>query len=66
VSQVGLVYYLDDPEQKVFRKVFPSDDDSELDDPQWVTLGCDPARRAVLIKVPSDSDAASGSMTGMP
>jgi hypothetical protein len=33
VSQVGIVYYADDPEKKVFRIVYPQHDDSELDEP---------------------------------
>lgn len=51
---IGLVYYEDDPEQTVFRWVYPTLDDSELDDPRWVTEGCDPARRAVMRKVQPD------------
>lgn len=63
VTMVGIVYYLDDPEKKVFRKVYPSLDDSELDDPQWVTLGIDPSRIAWLEKVPVGGDPP---MTGTP
>jgi len=29
----GIVYYEDDPEKKVFRIVYPSWDDNELDEP---------------------------------
>lgn len=55
-SLVGIVYYLDDPDQKVFRVVTPFHDDSELDvpDPQygaWTVFGVDPARLATMEKV---------------
>jgi len=63
---VGNVYYADDPHQAIFRRVWPQHDDSELDDPQWVTMGCDPQRTAVLVKVPADSPDASAPMTGLP
>lgn len=33
VTMVGIVYYADDPEKKVFRIVYPEVDDSELDQP---------------------------------
>lgn len=33
VTMVGIVYYADDPDKKVFRLVFPEFDDSELDGP---------------------------------
>lgn len=49
VTQVGVVAYADDP-TRPFRIVYPRVDDSELDDPQWTTLGCDRSRRAVLTK----------------
>lgn len=52
---IGYVYYADDPERRVFRKVLPNyalgETDAVLDDPTWVTLGCDPARKAVMAKV---------------
>lgn len=50
ITMMGLVAYEDDG--VVFRWVWPSIDDAELDDPQWTTMGCDPARVAVLRKVP--------------
>lgn len=57
---VGVVYYADDPEKKIFRKVFPVDGDPPdiLDDPCWITDGCDPARTAVLEKVTVEEAAA--------
>jgi hypothetical protein len=60
------VYYADNPERKVFRRVYPSEDDSELDDPQWTTLGCDPTRMAILDKVSVNSDDAISPMNGTP
>jgi hypothetical protein len=33
ITQIGHVYYADDPHQRVFRKVYPTRDDSELDGP---------------------------------
>lgn len=33
VTLVGIVYYADDPERKVFRLVYPEVDDGELDSP---------------------------------
>lgn len=65
VTKVGIVYYQDTPDQ-VFRFVYPTSDDSELDNPQWTTEGCDPARVAVLEQVePSDPRVAAG-FTGVP
>jgi hypothetical protein len=63
VTQVGIVYYADDPDKKVFRVVTPTHDDSELDapDPQhgeWHVFGLDPARPAVMEKVARSSDRA--------
>lgn len=55
VTKVGIVFYADDPEKKVFRIVYPERDDRELRDPQWTSLGTDPNRRAVLLEVdPTD------------
>lgn len=56
-SLVGIVYYLDDPDQKVFRVVTPTFDDAELDvpDPQygaWTVFGVDPSRAAIMEKIP--------------
>ena len=41
----------------VFRIVYPVDGDPEdvLDDPQWVTLGVSPDRRARLVKLDADN-----------
>jgi hypothetical protein len=72
VTKIGLVYYADDPDKKIFRRVFPTLDDSELDGPptdgeckpmlfapdvphSWASFGTDPARIAVMVKVPADS-----------
>lgn len=48
---IGLVYYADDVNKKVFRKVYPQHDNSELDDPRWTTKNINATRTAVLIKV---------------
>lgn len=47
---VGLVFYKDDPTAAIFRAVYLTGDDkdSELDNPRWVTEGCDPSRVAVM------------------
>ena len=66
VTQIGLVYYLDDATHAVFRKVYPTLDDSELDGIRWVTEGCDPARLAVMQRVPIESPEAQAEMTGTP
>lgn len=68
IVQVGNVYYEDDPDKKVFRQVFQEDTDppDELDDPRWITEGCDPARTAVLVKVAPDSPEANVEITGLP
>jgi hypothetical protein len=66
ITLVGLVYYADDPEKKIFRKVFPTVDDAELNAPAFVTDGCDPHRKAVLKKVPATSAEALAPMTGTP
>lgn len=66
VTKVGIVYYQDDPQQRIFRIVYPQFDDSELDSPQWTTLGCDAMCTAVLAKcAPSDPRATAGTI-GMP
>lgn len=64
VTKVGLVSYVDDG--KVFRKVFPTVSDSELDDRRWVKEGCNPARTAIMQKVRKDSPEAAAPMTGKP
>lgn len=66
ITQVGLVYYEDDPEKKIFRKVYPEIDDAELNAPCWTTDGVNIRRKAVLIKVPADSTEALAPMTGFP
>lgn len=50
-TKIGAVVYLDT--NVVFRIVYPveGEPDSVLDDPQWTTIGCDPSREAVLIKL---------------
>lgn len=64
VTLIGLVSYEDDG--KVFRKVYPEHDDSELDDPQWTTDGCDPTRKAVLHKIPIEHTDVHTPFTGTP
>lgn len=66
ITQVGLVYYADDPDKKIFRKVFPTVDDAELNAPCWTVDGVDIRRKAVLIKVPFESAEAVAPMTGTP
>lgn len=66
ITQIGLVYYADDAEKKVFRKIYPTGDDSELDDPQWTTVAVDKDRTAILVKVLKDSPEALQEMTGTP
>ena len=66
ITQVGLVYYEDDPEKKIFRKVYPEVDDVELNAPCFTTDGVDSRRKAILIKVPADSPEALANMTGTP
>ena len=39
VTQYGIVYYDDDPHQRVFRTVHPINDDRELDDPPTDVVG---------------------------
>lgn len=59
VTKVGLVYYADDPEKKVFRRVYPVTDDAELDDKlsihEWKTVGTNPRRKAVFEVVDAGS-----------
>ena len=69
VTKIGIVYYEDDPEQKVFRIVTPTVDDNELDMPdpvhgEWTAFGVDPARTAVMDKVALDDPRAK--LTGTP
>lgn len=65
---VGIVYYADDVDQKIFRMVYPGfgEDETVLDEPGWITIGCDPNRTAVLIKVADDDPRAQAPMTGTP
>lgn len=67
VTQIGLVYYSDDPHKRVFRRVYPQHDDSELDQPPtdgngtaimngsvphtWTDFGVDTARPVAMDKV---------------
>jgi hypothetical protein len=39
ITMLGIVYYADDPEKKVFRIVYPSLDDKELDEPPTDSQG---------------------------
>ena len=64
-TMIGVVYYDDDPDKKVFRKVYPTQDNSELDDPAHCTVGVDATRTAVLLKVPANDDSKYP-MTGTP
>lgn len=66
ITQVGLVFYEDDPEKKIFRKVYPTVDDAELNAPAWTTEGVNQTRKAVLVKVPVGSPEALADMTGIP
>jgi hypothetical protein len=66
VTQVGLVYYTDDPTQSYFRIVYPSVDDSELNQPQWLTDGVDPNRTAAMNKVPISQAPGLGGLTISP
>lgn len=66
---IGLVYYSDDPDKKVFRRVYPSPSDNVLavlSDPQWTTLGLPSSRAAVLVQVDESSSMALAGMTGTP
>lgn len=63
VTQVGLIYYADDPDQKIFRIVTPSRDDSELDLPDpihgaWTEFGIMEGRTAIMRKVAIDDPSA--------
>lgn len=71
VTQVGVVYYADDPDKKVFRVVAPTNDDSELDRPdpefgEWTVFGVDPARVAVMDKVPIGEGQITGGVNDPP
>lgn len=54
-SVVGLVGYSDTPDV-FFRVVYPQPDDPDtvLDDPKWITDGCDLTRDRTIIKVAKD------------
>jgi hypothetical protein len=70
VTQHGIIYYNDDPHKRVFRRVFPTWDDSELDQPPtgpdgkpiagetWASYATDKARPTAMEKI-SSSDATS-------
>lgn len=62
MKRIGIVYYADDPNRTIFRTVFLTGDDPEsmLDDPKWVTEGCDSDRVVRLIKLESLEDIPSG------
>ena len=66
VTLVGLVYYTDDATKSYFRIVYPQFDDSELDDPQWLTDGLDPSRTAAMDKVLSANAPSIGQLTSTP
>lgn len=71
VTQVGIVYYADDPDKKVFRIVTPTEDDSELDRPdpkfgEWTVFGVDPNRIAIMDKVPIGEGYLSGHIDSPP
>jgi hypothetical protein len=63
---IGIVYYVDDPHQRVFRMVHlaPGDADSVFDDPCWVTEGIEPGRTAALVRIGDDDPRTV--MTGTP
>jgi hypothetical protein len=84
---IGNVYYADDPDKKIFRRVYPTIgelvrklsaagytieqiaaavESAELEDPQWVTMGCDPSRKAILEKVPANNSDVNAPMIGLP
>lgn len=50
LAAIGVVYYGDDPDKKVFRTVFQEDGDplDELVDPKWTTEACDVTRNPIL------------------
>ncbi|CAB4127795.1 hypothetical protein UFOVP96_5 [uncultured Caudovirales phage] len=63
LEQLGLIYYADDPDQKVFRIVHPTIDDSELDLPdaiqgKWTEFGIPEGRIAIMKKVAIDDPTA--------
>ena len=66
VTKMGIVYYADDPDKVVFRKVYPTADDRELNDQRWVTEGCDPSRCAIIETIDTISPHATVSVIGMP
>lgn len=71
VTQVGIVYYADDPDKKVFRVVTPTADDNELDQPdpkfgEWTVFGVDQNRIAVMDKVPISDGHLSGHINSPP
>ena len=65
---MGLVYYADDPDKRVFRKVYlvPGETWVEFTNPKHVIEGVDPSRKAVLVLVDDNSEAARAPMTGVP
>ncbi len=58
--KIGLVFYADDPDN-VFRRVYPTESEAELNDERWITEGLDPARPAVMRIVEPDSPEALAS-----
>lgn len=66
ITAIGNVYYADDPLKQIFRRVtqFDTDPDDVLDDPTYITDGCDPLRLAVMVKCAPDSPDADAPMTG--
>jgi hypothetical protein len=69
VTQRGIIYYDDDPHKRVFRIVYPTSDDSELDQPPigpdgkpiagetWATYSTDKARPARMEKIAKSDNA---------
>jgi hypothetical protein len=63
VTKIGIIYYSDDPHKRVFRVVYPTNDDSELDAPcpdildtsgqpvHWTDFNVDDSRPRVLEKI---------------
>lgn len=66
VSQVGLVYYADDPTQSPFRIVYPTVADSELNDPRWVTQNLDTTRPVAILIIPAALAPGLGGLTATP
>lgn len=64
VTKVGLVYYADDPSQVVFKRVYPTADDSELENQCWVTDCCDPSRAVAMKIVDAGSSEATAAWLG--